>query len=131
MNGKRENNMKKAFVLFLVIATLFCAAGLAEPLMGGWAPVEDGMLTEEAVAALEKALEGFVGSSVKPVTLLSTQVVAGTNYCILCTITPVVPDAQPHWSLVYVYEDLSGNAQLMGFVDLEFALPQPEEEEIF
>jgi len=122
--------MKKVFALVLVLATLLCSASLAESALGGWTAVADGMLTEEAIAALDKALEGFTGSDVKPVSLLATQVVSGTNYCILCTVTPVVPNAQPHWSLVYVYADLSGNAQLMGFEDLIFELPAQEEEEI-
>ena len=120
--------MKKIFALMLVLATLFCTVGLAEPaMMGGWSAVEDGMLTEEAAAALDKALEGFVGSTVKPFALLGTQLVAGTNYCILCTVTPVVPNGTPHWALVYVYQDLKGNAQIMGFEDIDFTLPEQEE----
>ena len=50
--------------------------------------------------------------------LLGTQVVAGTNDCFLARLTPVVPNATPHWALVYVYEDLQGNVTLTNVKDL-------------
>jgi hypothetical protein len=49
---------------------------------------------------------------------MSTQVVAGMNYCILCQITPVVPNATPAWSLVYIYADAKGNARVTNVYDL-------------
>ena len=49
---------------------------------------------------------------------MSTQVVAGMNYCILCQITPVVPNATPTWSLVYIYADAKGNAGITNVYDL-------------
>ncbi len=106
-------------VLTLVLA--LCAAfALAEPLDGGWqnAPHEAAELPEDAQAAFDKALEGLVGAEYTPVALLSTQVVAGMNYCILCQITPVVPDATPTWALVYIYADLQGNAEITNVYDL-------------
>lgn len=84
---------------------------------GGWFPTESPVLTDEAKAALEKTLEGMVGADYNPIALLSTQVVAGTNYCILCEITPVYPDAESHYALVYVYADLDGNAEITETVD--------------
>jgi len=27
-------------------------------------------------------------------------------------LTPVVPNAEPHWGVVYIYEDLQGHAEL-------------------
>ena len=88
------------------------AAGL---LVGGWQPVpaEARVLPEDAQAAFDKATEGLTGAVYTPVALLSTQIVAGTNYCILCQITPVVPDAVPAWNLVYIYADLEGNAEIL------------------
>lgn len=83
-------------------------------LAGGWQPVtaEAQLLSEDAQAAFDKATEGLVGATYTPVAILSTQLVAGTNYCILCQITPVVPDAVPTWNLVYIYADLEGNAEI-------------------
>lgn len=86
-------------------------------LEGGWNLPESPDLTDEAKTALEKALEGMVGATYTPVALLSTQVVAGTNYCILCEITPVYPNADGHYALVYVYADLDGNAEITETVD--------------
>ncbi len=106
-------------VLTLVLA--LCAAfALAEPLDGGWqnAPHEAAELPEDAQAAFDKALEGLVGAEYTPVALLSTQLVAGMNYCVLCQITPVVPDATPTWALVYIYADLQGNAEITNVYDL-------------
>lgn len=68
----------------------------------------------EAKAAFEKALNGLVSADYVPLALLGTQVAAGTNYCIICKMTPVVPDAESTYELVYVYEDLDGNAEITG-----------------
>ncbi len=87
-------------------------------LLGGWSGKENPVVTAEAKAALEKATKELVGASYKPLALLATQVVAGTNYCLLCEITPVVPDAQPGYGIVYVYEDLQGEASITEVVDL-------------
>ena len=93
---------------------------LSEPLAGGWqsVPHEAAELPEDAQAAFDKALDGLVGAQYTPVALLSTQVVAGMNYCILCQITPVAPDAAPTWALVYIYADLQGNAEIMNVYEL-------------
>ena len=87
--------------------------------MGGWSYAEDPAVTDEMQARLDKALEGMVGASYLPVANLGTQVVAGLNRCLLCRVTPVVPDAQPHYALVYVYEDLQGGASLSQVIDLD------------
>ena len=115
-------------LLMLILA--LCATALAEPLSGGWAnvPCEPGALPEDAQAAFDAALEGLVGAEYVPVALLSTQVVAGMNYCILCQITPVVPNAEPNWALVYIYADLQGNAEITNVYDLYIARhSQPED----
>ena len=104
--------MKRFLVLFLLI--VLSASAFAEPLAGGWSnvPHDSVELPEDAQAAFDKALDGLVGAEYTPVALMSTQVVAGMNYCILCQITPVVPDATPTWALVYIYADLQGNASI-------------------
>ncbi len=60
---------------------------------GGWKvnPDKKGKMTKEATSAFKEAMRGFVGFSVKPTKLLATQVVNGTNYKILCEVTPVLP----------------------------------------
>lgn len=72
----------------------------------------------EAKAALEKAVEGLVGASYEPIACLGTQLVAGTNYCLLCRITPVTPNPTSHFALVYVYQALDGAAEILDVQDL-------------
>ena len=93
-----------------------------EVLAGGWyapAEVTSLPLPDEAKTALDKALSGFVGSNIKPMALLGTQVVAGTNYAILCRVTPVTPDAISSVQVVTVYADLQGNASFIIFSPID------------
>ena len=90
----------------------------AEPAAWQNIPHDAGELPADAQAAFDKAVEGLVGAEYVPVALLSTQVVAGTNYCILCQITPVAPNATPTWALVYIYADLDGNAEITNVYEL-------------
>ena len=113
--------MKKAIILLVTLGlVLGLVSATAETIAGGWSPVvqEAGKLPEDAQAAFDKALEKSDGATYIPVALLSTQVVAGTNYCILCQITPAVPDSVPTWALVYIYADLQGNAEIMNVYEL-------------
>ena len=93
----------------------------AVPLTGGWGANEGDTGMEanpEAKAALEKAVEGLVGASYEPIACLGTQLVAGTNYCLLCRITPVTPNPTSHFALVYVYQALDGAAEILDVQDL-------------
>ena len=116
--------MKKTMILLVALSLVFAVISAnAEQIVGGWTPVvqeEAGKLPEDAQAAFDKVTEQLDGASYTPVALLSTQVVAGTNYCILCQITPVVPDAVPRWTIVFLYEDLQGNVSLMNIADFDF-----------
>ena len=92
-----------------------------KPMMtGGWTNVshEAEELPEDAQEAFDKATENLDGAEYTPVALLSTQLVAGMNYCILCQITPVVPNAEASWALVYIYADLEGNAEITNVYEL-------------
>ena len=121
--------MKKLFALMLtmlmVLALCACgqskapAAEKAPTVVGGWTISEDAAITDEARAAFEKAMEGFTGVGYEPVALIGTQVVSGTNYCILCEARVVYPDAVPYYALVYVYADLNGGAELLDSVILD------------
>lgn len=87
-----------------------------EPLLGGWAQSESSEITDDLRLVFDKAFEGFTGVGYTPLALLKTQVVAGTNYCFLCEATPVSPGAEPCRALVYIYEDLRGNAEVTNIV---------------
>ena len=110
-------------LIMVLVMALISVPASAQMIVGGWenVPCEAGVLPEEAQAAFDKATEGLVGAVYTPVALLSTQVVAGTNYCILCQITPVVKDPVPVWALVYIYADLQGNAEILNVYELYIA----------
>ena len=80
--------------------------------LGGWKEINPPVVTDEAKAALEKATEKLVGAEYKPVALIATQLVSGTNYLILCEVTAVAPGAEPSYMLVKVYEALDGTAEI-------------------
>lgn len=98
----------------LTISDSLCSTGFTEgSVVGGWQQPDSPVLTDEASAAFRKATELLVGVSYKPVALLSTQIVAGTNYRILCEATTVYPDEEPHYAVMTLYEDLSGNTSIL------------------
>ncbi len=112
--------MKKIFALMLVavMLTVSCAA-LGEGLLGGWTPSADPAVTEEIREIFDKGMEGLVGVNYVPVAFLGSQVVAGTNYAILCQAAVVVPDAQPFYAIVYLYQDLEGNVSILNIAELD------------
>ena len=89
------------------------------PISGGWAVNESSNVSlsknPEAKAAFKKATNELTGVSYKAIAVLGTQIVAGTNYAILCRSTVVYPYAQPEIKVMYIYEDLGGNAEITGF----------------
>lgn len=101
-----------------ITAVLNSEAEVGTPgLAGGWTAPETPVVTQEAKEALEKALKGLTGAAYDPAALLATQVVAGTNYAILCEVTAVTPEAVPHYAIVYVYQNLEGAAEITNTVD--------------
>ena len=103
----------------LDIGDTLCLTNLdyEEGTVGAWQEAESPAMTDEAMAAFNKATEGFVGVDYVPVALLSTQTVAGTNYRILCEATTVYPGAEMHYAVVNVYESLEGNANIISATD--------------
>lgn len=82
---------------------------------GGWAvrdPDDSLLEPKEAADAFGVAAEAYDGPVLYPVVTLGTQVVAGTNYLVLCTGTPTTGDAAQQLYLATVYADLQGGAQI-------------------
>ena len=106
---------------------------------GGWSATESPEITGEVQALMDKAMEGLLGVDYTPVAYLGTQVVAGTNYCILCQARAVYPGAEPYYALVILYEDLNGGAEILDIrpVDIgeilscgdEFAYDEEEDDQ--
>ena len=115
-------NMKKmlSFVLAALLL-LSVAAAVAEPMVGGWSVAENNAVTEEQKAVFDKAIEKLMGVSYEPVAYLGSQLVAGTNHCFLCKATVIYPDAVPSYKLVYISQDLQGDATVTQVADLDIA----------
>lgn len=122
--------MKK--LISLILTALLLTACLAVPalaedtaaesLVGGWTVNAENVaeIPQDVQDALSKAAEELIGCAYEPVALLASQVVAGTNYCLLCRLTPVAPDAESSFALVYLYVDLENNASITRTVNIEF-----------
>ena len=86
-----------------------------ETTVGGWTVTEavGGALPENAQKALETALDGFEGVGYTPLACLGTQVVAGTNFAILCKSVSTAENSATRLTVVTVYADLTGGAQIL------------------
>ena len=128
--------MKKKIVIYMGIAILSfvlygCKRQISaaeetpapEKLLGGWKITDHDAeeLPEDAQRAFDKAKDKLTDGEYTPVSLLATQLVAGTNYCILCQVTPSDAESEQKWTLVYIYADLQGNAEIMNTYDLYIA----------
>ena len=92
---------------------------VAGGLSGGWTPAADPAVTDDLRAVFDGATEGLVGVSYVPVAYLGSQVVAGINHAFLAQATIVMPNAEPYYVIVYVYEDLQGHAEVMNIANFD------------
>lgn len=121
--------MKKivAMLVALMLA-VGCFGAMAEgaPLLaGGWLVCEDGVMTEDAQAAFDKAIGDVDFAEIKAVRLLGTQVVAGINYSILALSK--YEDGQGGYSVLTIYADLSGNATVEAEQFIELGIPAQDD----
>ena len=119
--------MKKLLCLILagLMALSLCVSALAEasePVAGGWTAMEGDptQIPEEVLTAFTKATEELTGCDYMPVALLATQLVAGTNYCLLCQTRLVTPEAPVGYALVYLCAALDGSASLLKVQEVDF-----------
>lgn len=89
---------------------------------GGW-NINQKSLTlsdnKEAEKAFKEATENLVGCEYEPIAYLGSQVVAGSNYAVFCSMTPVVPNAKRSFVIVYISENLDGKSEIMKIEDCE------------
>ena len=90
--------------------------------VGGWEVTEDAAVPEHAREVFEKAMPDHDRVDYEPVALLATQLVAGRNYCFLRRTVMDEPGAMPSYELVYLYENLKGDVQVLEVQNLEFGL---------
>lgn len=87
-------------------------ASQTDVITGSWNRPESPKITPDLEELCRKALDGMTGVSYTPAALLSTQVIAGTNYRILFRAEATVPDSEEVYAIGTIYEDLDGNATL-------------------
>ena len=122
--------MKKLIAVLLAVMTLLGAVcALAEgSVTGGWTVAESTKINAEEQEIFDKAMEGLVGVDYEPIAYIGNQVVAGLNHCFLCKATVVYPGAETALALVYIYQDLEGNAEITNIANLDIAqLSEPIE----
>ncbi len=83
-----------------------------EVLPGGWQEPESLEVPEEVQALFDKALEEIDGAEYQTIAYLGSQVVAGTNHAILCSITPVTQNPVGTYAIVTLYQDPEGGATI-------------------
>ena len=96
----------------------------AEALSGGWSIPDDhtvGTLPEEIQAAFDKATESLTGAGFTPMAYLGSQIVAGTNYALLCCGEGSAAELGTYLQVIVIYEDLEGNAQITGITTVDMA----------
>ena len=127
-----KRSFRTAAAILAAVTAMSCAAmpayAAANPqagivdtevdVVGGW-EVLDGSLAmgknPDAKKAFKKAVKKIDGIRIEAVGVLATQVVAGTNYAILCRTQLQNEDSVPHISIVYIYADLQGDATVIGY----------------
>lgn len=100
------------------------ASATADAMAGGYvinAALAGTALPGDAQTAFDKVMESIDGATYEPIALLGTQVVSGTNYAVLCKVTPVVTDGTSDLAVVTVYADLNGNAEIMSAEPFDLA----------
>ncbi len=87
-------------------------------LTGGWELPDVPEVEDELKEAFETAAKDKRDFHYEPIALVSTQVVSGMNYCLLCESTLEVDGLMEPYMLAYLYVDLDGNPSLTDYVEL-------------
>ena len=118
-----------SILLILIMITVITACGssnetvqndtpeeteVTEAKSGGWELYDNeaNVLPDTVQEAFDKAVEKYTGSELKPVAYVASQVVAGTNYMILCEAATTTETPSVSYQMVVVYADLQGNAEI-------------------
>ena len=91
-------------------------------MLGGWnfTTAAGGALDERAQEAFDKAIEDLDGAAYTALAKLGSQVVAGTNYAILCKVSSVTAQPKTGVAVMVIYYDLSGEASITNIAAFDF-----------
>ena len=83
--------------------------------LGGWNidEMKSVNLPQKAASAFTAVTGGLVGAEYQPVLYVGSQVVNGTNYCILAVQTIVTPDAEKRLVKMIINMGTNGSASLV------------------
>ena len=121
---------KKIVLIFVILLIMITLAGCnkkkekkKEEVVDAWeidTTAKTLNIPKEAREAFTKAVENYVGVDLKPIALLGTQVVSGTNYMYLCTSTTVTEEPLTNYAIVIVYKDLKGKSEITSVKDFDY-----------
>ena len=93
-------------------------------LAGGWTVAEDPTVTDKINNKFQLAMDsyqtGTITISYIPVAYLGSQVVAGTNYAVLCKASEINKESKS--VIVYFYEDLEENLSVLDIADVDWSM---------
>ena len=95
-----------------------------EELTGGWIATSeagDNSLNTDEDTMFDKATQDLVGVDYKPVAVLATQVVSGTNYAILSLGETVTEEPVNTISIITIYKDLDNNVKVLSVANIDLA----------
>ena len=115
----KDNKIKEDKAETRIVEVTNEEAGEQVAVTGGWQAAEDTAVSESQKALFEKATEKLLGVKYEPVAYLASQVVSGKNHCFLAKATVVRPGAETRYTLVYIYEDLRNNPEILNIKDID------------
>ena len=83
---------------------------------GGWEAASSPVISSKLAKLVKKASKEIASSTITPVALLATQVVAGTNYKLLCRMESEDSE-NAAYVIAVLYADLNGNAEFTELQD--------------
>ena len=92
-----------------------------ENLLGAWEMSETFNINDDVRKSFDDALANTKDVSYDPVMILGSQVVAGSNYSILCRSEDSNSESSPYWSVVYIYRNLDGEGKLLNIATFELS----------
>lgn len=95
------------------------------PIAGGWTISEDlggTILPGDSLMAFGDATADLAGASYLPIALLGTQVVAGTNFAILCEETLVTAEPIRRFVVIKIYKDLTDKCTITNVAPVDLFL---------
>ncbi len=83
---------------------------------GAWEAASVPTVTEDLKALFDKATSTITGITAEPLAYLGSQIVSGKNHAFFCKSEVSVDELKTgtFYSIVYIYEDLNGKAEMLG-----------------